>query len=243
MAAILPAREASFFRQADNLATKKHLERLVSEGKIPQAALVAIEEAAEKLNSYGSTQPTVVGRHPSEYIYQHTKSQFPAPRVTSYGLGTQVSLGRARWTSDGASIFSVQDGKRLAQTPPKEPTIYEQARMARMARNQLETPLVRGYRLLPEFTPGRALMWGTIFAVWGSAALVVSTARQLGIHKVEDANDALRNVFSPFVAGATERLAPLQGTLSIPSPLREQEPSELAKKLRVQLGAPERSSS
>lgn len=37
-------------------------------------------------------------------------------------------------------------------------------------------------RLLPKFTPGRAMMWGTILALWGTGALVATTARQLDIH-------------------------------------------------------------
>jgi hypothetical protein len=32
-------------------------------------------------------------------------------------LGTGVSFGRARWGVDGASVFSVADGKALAQVP------------------------------------------------------------------------------------------------------------------------------
>jgi hypothetical protein len=48
----------------------------------------------------------------------------------------------------------------------------------------LETPLVSGYRLLPQFTPGRALLWGTILAMWGTAAVVVTAARRLDIQKV-----------------------------------------------------------
>lgn len=68
-------------------------------------------------------------------------------------------MGPFRWTSDGASIFSVDDGKRLAQTPVKEPTRFERIRADRIARQQLETPLVRGVRLLPVFTPGRCALY------------------------------------------------------------------------------------
>ena len=63
-----------------------------------------------------------------------------------------------RWSSDGASIFSVEQGKALAQTPHKPPTPYERLRAERMARAQLTTPIVQGYRLLPEFTPGRCAL-------------------------------------------------------------------------------------
>lgn len=39
-------------------------------------------------------------------------------------------------------------------------------------------------RLLPQFTPGRALMWGSILALWGTGALVMSSSRALNIQRV-----------------------------------------------------------
>ena len=92
-----------------------------------------------------------------------------------------------RWTVDDASIFSVADGKKLAQTPYKPPTFYERLRAEKQQRAALETPLVRGMRLLPELTPGRAMLWGTILAVWGTAAVFASTARSLDIKTVSSA--------------------------------------------------------
>ena len=89
-----------------------------------------------------------------------------------------------RWTVGDASIFSVDDGKRLAQTPHKPLTFYERVRLEKQQKASIETPLVQGYRLLPEFTPGRAMFWGSILAVWGTAALVMSTAKSLDIHTV-----------------------------------------------------------
>ena len=89
-----------------------------------------------------------------------------------------------RWTVGDASIFSVDDGKRLAQTPHKPLTFYERVRLEKQHKASIETPLVQGYRLLPEFTPGRAMFWGTILAVWGTAAVVMSTAKSLDIHTV-----------------------------------------------------------
>lgn len=83
-----------------------------------------------------------------------------------------------------ASIFSVDDGKRLAQTPHKPPTFYERIRLEKQQKAAIETPLVKGIRLLPEFTPGRAMLWGSILAVWGTAAIVMSTAKSLNIKTV-----------------------------------------------------------
>lgn len=159
-----------------------------------------------------------------------------------------MSLGRARWSTEDGSIFSVADGKRLAQEPVRQPTPFEAMRQNRVAKATLETPLVAGMRcaharmpprygmsvkfasecwhvpgdvlervsdtpvsiqpgnvslllllslefvgpiplcaicrLLPIFTPGRAMMWGTILAMWGTGAVVMSSTRALGISRV-----------------------------------------------------------
>jgi len=138
-----------------------------------------------------------------------------APRpLRTFSLGSKFSLGRARWTTDEGSIFSVADGRRLASTPPPNATYYENFRMAKIQKAALETPVVAGYRLLPEFTPGRAMLWGTILAIWGTAAVVVTAARQLDIKESTEASSKLRAVFAPFVLSMKERLAPLRAGMS-----------------------------
>jgi hypothetical protein len=47
-------------------------------------------------------------------------------------------------------------------------------------------------------TPGRALMWGTIVAVWGTGALVMSTAKYLGIETLGDVPGRMQEVLSPL---------------------------------------------
>ena len=39
-------------------------------------------------------------------------------------------------------------------------------------------------RLMPEYTPARAMLWGGILALWGTAAVTASVARSLDIHTV-----------------------------------------------------------
>jgi hypothetical protein len=76
---------------------------------------------------------------------------------------------------------------------------YENIRMQKIQRAALESPTVLGgYRVLPEMTPGRALMWGTIVAVWGTGALVMSTARYLGIEELRDVPGRMKDVLSPL---------------------------------------------
>ena len=48
----------------------------------------------------------------------------------------------------------------------------------------IDSRTLNGMRLMPEFTPGRAMLWGTILAFWGTAAAVAGTARALDIHTV-----------------------------------------------------------
>ena len=48
-----------------------------------------------------------------------------------------------RWETPDGSIFSVADGRRLAQEPVRLPTAFEAARQRKIDRATLETPLVR----------------------------------------------------------------------------------------------------
>jgi len=167
-----------------------------------------------------------------------------AAAADAWLLGTRVSLGRAKWVSPTetstalaptsaassrsvstssssspasrpASIFSVADGRRLANEPVRHLTAFEAARAARVAKHSVETPLVAGLRLMPIYTPGRALLWGTVLAAWGTAAAVASSARALGVQSAADAPDALRAYFAPAAARMRSRAEPLKGSLAI----------------------------
>lgn len=113
-----------------------------------------------------------------------------------------------RWTVGDASIFSVDDGKRLAQTPHKPLTFYERIRLEKQQKAAIETPLVKGIRLLPEFTPGRAMLWGSILAVWGTAAIVMSTAKSLNIKTVSQRTSARPcvNIYASLACAAPMHL-------------------------------------
>ncbi len=56
--------------------------------------------------------------------------------------GAQLAR-RRRWETSGGSIFSVADGRRLAQEPVRLPTAFEAARQRKIDRAVTETPLVR----------------------------------------------------------------------------------------------------
>lgn len=236
--------ESSYFRAEDTNAIRRHVERLVKEGKLPQSALPVSTGAAVDAHAPALYNvPTVVRQRPAaEHVYQHVKGVFPERRASGadkWLIGTEkVSLGRARWTVSDASIFSVADGKRLAQTPVRVPTAFEAARMGKINKAALDTPLVSGYRLLPQFTPGRALLWGTILAMWGTGAVVVTAARRLDITKMEEAKGKIEAALLPYVDALAGYFEPLQGSLKLEA-LRNTERSseftELANNIRRQL--------
>jgi hypothetical protein len=137
------------------------------------------------------------------------------------------------------SIFSVADGKRMASTPAPPGTVFEGLRMAKIQRAALETPTLAGYRLLPELTPGRALLWGSILAAWGTAAVVAAAARQLDIPDAASASARMRAAFAPAVASLTDALTPLRASMSVAAAagtMREDTAqSELVRRLKERL--------
>lgn len=208
MSAILPGREQSYMHAESQRIVERHLAKLVKNGLLPESALAAVRDA-----NMQDGIPTI-HRGKTEYYYKHLPSIFPAQRQSmasglTLGIGP-VNMGRARWDIDGASIFSVEDGKRLAQMPVREPTHYERIRADRIARSQLETPTIRGMRLLPVFTPGRAFFWGSVLALWGSAAAIMSIGRSLGIKKAEDTNQVMVNILGPWSEAIKQGLQPLR---------------------------------
>lgn len=245
-AARLNAAEGSFFRSEQRAATERHLQRLVDAGKLPGTALAPVGAPAPAAPGLFADVPvTVINSKPaSEVVFQY--NGIPVPRMSATEswarLGTsKVSLGRARWGSDGASIFSVQDGKRLAQTPPKLPTPWELNRARKIADASVDARVVSGIRLMPEYTPARAMLWGSILALWGTGALVATAARSLDIHSKEEAGAKLREAIVPYVGWSARLFHPLRSWLQArdgPADLqRSMVPiQELAHRMRSKLG-------
>lgn len=234
-AARLAVNEGSHFAQEEKALVLKRLMALAEAGEFPLSVVQAFEAAALAPGSVNGI-PTELRKRPAfENAFQHVHNKWkPVPKVDGaekFKLGTPVSFGRARWSSDGASIFSVADGKELAQTPHRPPTPFERIRGERLARAQLASPVVQGYRLLPEFTPGRALLWGSIMAAWVTAASFITAKNSLGIQGAADAPDRLSQIISPYVSWCHDRLSPLREQYALPSS-RGVEPPEIAQRLK-----------
>lgn len=215
---------------------------MTSQGKLASSVLERFRASQEAGPS------TTVFKGNSPYVFNYTPgvSKLPprASYMTHFGeLGTQVSFGRGRWSSDNTSIFSVAEGKRLAATPAKPLNHYEAIRQTKIALAQLETPQLAGLRLLPKFTPGRAFFWGSVLAAWGTTAIVLTTARHLDIQSWKEAGPKLREVMQPLADRVQAQLAPLRSTLAFTDGKgmgAEVQRSEMARRLRDLLGAQQR---
>lgn len=205
------AAEHFFMAREEQNALLRYVERLVADGKAPQSMLDKLTD-----NLTRTAVPTTVNTQPAAYVYNHVQHGPPRPSPPKStrpfaGLGTPVSFGSARWSAHGASVFSVADGKRLAQTPVKETMVpWEQARHSKIVAAARETPLLYGFRVLPEMTPGRALFWGSMLAVFGTALTVKVAAVQLGITRAEDAPVVLRGIVQPVAQSLAARMQPLK---------------------------------
>ncbi|KAK9842905.1 hypothetical protein WJX74_004194 [Apatococcus lobatus] len=236
------ALEGAHFRTEDQYATQRHLEKLVAEGKLPSSSLVessSLATSSSPAQSFASDPLRSIKRRPaSEVVYQHVSNGLPA-RVPlmeeGWNLGTQVSLGRGRFVGHDASIFSVAKGKEFAQLPAKLPTNYEVIRQRRISQAALESPVVQGLRLLPEFTPGRAFFWGTVLAVWGTAAVTVTTCRHLGIQKAEDVPAVAESFVAPTRDYLRSSLQPLKSLVPAASTLQESWMADFSRRIRVKL--------
>ncbi len=148
-------------------------------------------------------------------------------------------MGRMRWTSDGVSIFSVADGKELASTPAKPLNHYENIRMQKIQKAALQTPTVLGgYRVLPEMTPGRALLWGTMLAIYGTSAVVMSTASYLEINSLGEVRETMARVLGPLGRGIKDGMVGLSAMRGQAGEVREEAPwfGDFVSRLKVKLG-------
>ncbi len=230
------AREAGYFRSSDKDTLLKRLKSLVEEGKVDESVL---KSAEAKFNR--ASAKVINTREFSRFEY--IKGVTPVPRKAPSGslgnLGGQVNMGRMRWTSDGVSIFSVADGKELASTPAKPLNHYENIRMRKIQKAALQTPTVLGgYRVLPEMTPGRALLWGTVLAIYGTSAVVMSTASYLEINSLGEVRETMARVLGPLGRGLKDGMMGLSAMRGQAGEMREESPwfGDFVSRLRVKLG-------
>jgi hypothetical protein len=196
--------ESSFFLESEKQALRETLEKLIARGEAPPQALAALQRGPEV-------------RTKATELFKFNPNLPEAPlsqTMRPWSMGSRIELGRTKWNLEGVSIFSVEDGKRLAQTPTKASTAAEARLAARLARAAADSPLVAGYRLLPLLTPNRAFMWGTILAVWSTATITLVGAKRLGITGFENMGERMREALRPYVESAEQAMAPYKVDLA-----------------------------
>jgi hypothetical protein len=232
------AEELRYVKEMETKYLMERLEQLVAEGRVPSPGEALTHAPGSRmqqavgmggLGKKAMSHAVELRRSKEIPVFEYVKGVTPVPRkgvkadVHGAGLGTRIALGRNKWVSDGVSIFSVADGKKLASTETKALNHYENIRMMKIQKAALETPTVLGgLRVLPECTPGRALMWGTVLALWGTGAIVASTAKYLDIRDASQAPEKIRMALSPmgswleglFVPWRTELAASEQGVVA-----------------------------
>ncbi|QDZ22557.1 hypothetical protein HOP50_08g51000 [Chloropicon primus] len=229
------AEEARFFRAEDDLALRRRMERLVERASCSTRAspsstrrqlnefeleVLAARKANLSLPSSSSTVRTANPHKVSIDVAAHARRVPLHNTFVDYLKVPQVSMGRSKWeVHQDASVFSVKDGTKLATTLPEETlaeatrplTKIEKAVLARqnvVEAHAVDTATYNGIRVYPKLNAGRAFLWGSVLAVWGTAFLVFSSRKAFGIDTVEDLDTFVsKNMEKPVerVKGTLER--------------------------------------
>lgn len=152
--------------------------------------------------------------------------------VENLKLGSRISMGRGKWqastsTVDGATLFDVKAAPRLMEGSQ---SVLPPQRTIKSAPSLVEIGSVK-LRLLPDFTPSRALFWGTVLAAWGTAAVVIRSAKAVGIHSLADVQEKCNDALYPVAERIYDRLEPVREKMVTgETPISQ---SEFASRLRV----------
>lgn len=116
-------------------------------------------------------------------------------------LGSRVSLGKSKWTSKtpgDMTIWSIKEAAEEMSKAPKHLDGVESRAMKHMVDHSVVE--IRGvkYKFFPDPTPGRAMAWGGTLAIWGTAAIVVSTCKIMNIKSMEDLRVVMNRTLSPL---------------------------------------------
>lgn len=71
----------------------------------------------------------------------------------------------------------------------------------------------RPFRLLPDLSPGRAMLWGAVLSAWAVGGLCLGTARRLRIATPDDARQRLGEAMAPAAARVAALAAPVAARL------------------------------
>jgi len=219
----LKANEGSYFKADLQLAVKKHRARLEQEGRLKSEGKdFTTQNNQDVLPEILSHQPKLdlsqvhfdkFKRDRGYYVARPEKTKFGEffieyNRPNFYSgmlLGGKINTGRGKWdqSSQGdASLFNVSDAKRLMDEH------HAKAKKMRSLHNVAPVkpmPVVDiagvPLKLFPEPSPGRAMFWGTILAVFAGGIVGKFVCRTLEINTIDDVKPNIKVALEP-VAGS-----------------------------------------
>lgn len=223
------AMENSYFLKLQEEAAERHRARLMKVdpqrlaraaggvGAGPSSSMLP-QIAAHSLRLAPPTESQVI-RTVTKYVEKDPLRRPPMNPmfVSNLQLGNKLSVGGAKWiasstTVQGASIFSAGSALELMEGN-KSPLLPPQRSLPK-----LDMPIVQlgsmRVKLFPDFTPGRALMWGTLLAVWGTSAVAVRTAKAMGISSLEDVRSKFGDALAPIKGSMHATLEPFRDTFA-----------------------------
>jgi hypothetical protein len=89
-------------------------------------------------------------------------------------------------------------------------------------------------QVLPDLPPSRALMWGTIVAVWAVGGAAMRVSKSMGIESVADVQSRFNQALSPMAARCRQAFSPYRRIIVAPGE-NGGKMDELASALRVAL--------
>lgn len=222
------ASEDCFFKREQERAVFDYLGKILEEGR----SLDLIPQPNRKNTDRSSVLPQIMAQElrlgnlrPQPLRVNNIKMDFKTvPRVNFVPYfnspyfdpalpSESLSVGRGKWASgnasvEGTSIFNLRKGLELANG--SELPKHVNVRPIKMAQPETVKILGRNLRLMPDYTPGRALLWGSILAMWGTGAILLRTSRSLDINSISDVKDKMNNLIAPKVARIPEILKPIK---------------------------------
>jgi hypothetical protein len=236
------AAEAGYFKPENEEAILRRRDQLVKDGKLQSVTMPGKRHSGDVLPEILSHEMVLnTNRAPQEYV--RTKGynvvipkqsdmakyakEFTRPSIYDSLGAKELKSARDKWkgtTQDGTSIFDVSAARQLMLENEKKKSMDRKARLVHVGPKPLPPQVVRvaGVPIIavPEPTAGRALLWGTILAVWTGSVCATYTCRALDIKTAEDIGPAFREAMSPlagyfFNMGSGLREKVLNGELAM----------------------------
>lgn len=212
------AAETSYFKpEMENQITRRR-DQLLKEGRLQSVTMPDVRrtwdvlpeilshelpldfQRTKVLNSKGYS----VAR-PSQSEVARFANEWSRPSIYDSLGATELNSARRKWSShvtEGKSIFDIRAAHDLMQADVQKKSVDKSARLVNVGPKPVAPQTIRiaGVPViaLPEPTAGRALLWGTILAIWAGSATATYTCRALDINSIADVGPKFKEALQPL---------------------------------------------